>query len=94
MVKNPPSKGGDVRDADLIPRTGRFPGSQNATHCSILAWKIPWTEEPDRPQLMGSLSQISLTLSITFLFTHNIASTESLDDLLKKDFRAPPLEII
>ena len=21
-----------------------------ATHPSILAWKIPWTEEPDRPQ--------------------------------------------
>ena len=25
-----------------------------ATHCSILAWKIPWTEEPGRPQSMGS----------------------------------------
>ena len=21
-----------------------------ATHCSILAWKIPWTEEPGGPQ--------------------------------------------
>ena len=21
-----------------------------ATHCSILAWKIPWTEEPNGPQ--------------------------------------------
>ena len=20
-----------------------------ATHCSILAWEIPWTEEPDGP---------------------------------------------
>ena len=25
-----------------------------ATHSSILAWKIPWMEEPDRPQSMGS----------------------------------------
>ena len=25
-----------------------------ATHSSILAWKIPWTEEPDRLQSMGS----------------------------------------
>ena len=25
-----------------------------AIHCSTLAWKIPWTEEPDRPQSMGS----------------------------------------
>ena len=25
------------------------------THSSILAWKIPWTEEPGRLQSMGSL---------------------------------------
>ena len=31
-----------------------------ATHSSILAWKIPWTEEPDWLQSMGSQSQIQL----------------------------------
>ena len=25
-----------------------------ATHCSILSWKIPWTEEPGGLQPMGS----------------------------------------
>ena len=25
-----------------------------ATHFNILAWRIPWTEEPDRLQSMGS----------------------------------------
>ena len=25
-----------------------------ATHCSIPAWRIPWTEEPGRLQAMGS----------------------------------------
>ena len=25
-----------------------------ATHISILVWEIPWTEEPDEPQSMGS----------------------------------------
>ena len=25
-----------------------------ATHFSILAWEIPWTEEPDGPQFVGS----------------------------------------
>ena len=25
-----------------------------APHCSILAWRIPWTEEPGRLQSMGS----------------------------------------
>ena len=24
-----------------------------ATHCSILAWRIPWTEEPGGLQSMG-----------------------------------------
>ena len=27
---------------------------QMATHSSILAWEIPWTEEPGRLQFMGS----------------------------------------
>ena len=27
-----------------------------ATHSSVLAWKIPWTEEPGRLQSVGSLS--------------------------------------
>ena len=25
-----------------------------ATHSSILAWKIPWTEKPGRPQSIGA----------------------------------------
>ena len=29
------------------------PEKEMATHCSILAWRIPWTQEPDR-QSMGS----------------------------------------
>ena len=24
-----------------------------AVHCRTIAWKIPWTEEPGRPQSMG-----------------------------------------
>ena len=27
---------------------------ERATHSSILAWEIPWTEEPGGLQLMGS----------------------------------------
>ena len=27
--------------------------NEMATHSSILAWKIPWTKEPDRLQSMG-----------------------------------------
>ena len=32
-----------------------------ATHSSVLAWKIPWTEEPDRLQFMGSQSRTRLS---------------------------------
>ena len=29
-------------------------GKEMATHCNILAWRIPWTEEPGRLQSMRS----------------------------------------
>ena len=32
-----------------------------ATHSSILAWEIPWTEELDSLQSMGSKSQIRIS---------------------------------
>ena len=41
---------GDTRDMGLIPGSGRFPEGGPATHSSILAWRIPWTEEPGRLQ--------------------------------------------
>ena len=44
VVKNPPA--GDAGDMGLIPGSGRSPEGEMATHSSILAWEIPWTEEP------------------------------------------------
>ena len=46
MVKNPPADAGDSRDAALISVLGRPLEKEMATHSSILAWKMPWTEEP------------------------------------------------
>ena len=37
---------GDVRDMGSIPGSERFSEEDMATHSSILAWKIQWTEEP------------------------------------------------
>ena len=51
VVKNPPANIGDV---GLIPGPGRFPGGGNDNPPSILAWKIPWTEEPGGLVSMGS----------------------------------------
>ena len=45
-VKNLPANAGDIRDVGLIPGLGRSAGGGNATHSSILAWRIPQTEEP------------------------------------------------
>ena len=42
------------RDTDLIPVLGRSPVEEMATHSSILAWKIPWTERPGGLQFMES----------------------------------------
>ena len=101
MVKNPPDNAGDIRDAGLIPGSGRSPGGghgnllqysclenpmdggawwaavhgvaksrtllsdftfnfhfhalemEMATHSSVLAWRIPWTEEPGGLQFIG-----------------------------------------
>ena len=50
-VKNPPA---------MQETWVRFPGWEDplekgmATHSSILAWRITWTEEPGRLQFMGS----------------------------------------
>ena len=37
----------DVEAPSSIPGSGRSPEKRMATHYSILAWRIPWTEEPD-----------------------------------------------
>ena len=37
-------------DMGSIPASGRSAGEGNATHPSILTWRIPWSEEPGRLQ--------------------------------------------
>ena len=62
MVKNLPASAGDTGDAGSIPlgREDPLEGGM-ATHSSILAWRIPWTEEPGGLQFMGSQSQTRLS---------------------------------
>ena len=54
MVKNPPTSEGDTGDSGSIPGSGRSLEKEMATHCSILARIIPWTEKPGGQQSMGS----------------------------------------
>ena len=41
-------------DLGSIPGSGRSPEEDNGAHSSVLAWRIPWTEEPGGLQPMGS----------------------------------------
>ena len=54
MVKNLPVNAGDLRDSGLIPGWEDLLEEGMATHSSVLAWRIPWTEEPGGLQSMGS----------------------------------------
>ena len=60
VVKNSLAKAGDVRDSDHDQTHVRSLGQEDplekgmATHSSILAWSILWTEEPGGLQSMGS----------------------------------------
>ena len=53
MVKNQLANVGDIRDAGLIPGSGRSWEVGMATHSSILAWRIPWIEGPGGLQSIG-----------------------------------------
>ena len=53
VVKNPLANTRYPGDAGLIPESGRSLEKEMATHCSILAWEIPWTEEPGGLQSTG-----------------------------------------
>ena len=46
----------DARNPGSVPGLGRSPGEGKATHSSILAWRIPWTEEPGMAPQWGARS--------------------------------------
>ena len=54
-VKNLPANAGDMGS---IPGSGRSPVEENGNQSSILAWEIPWTEEPGQLQSRGSLKEL------------------------------------
>ena len=51
VVKNTPAKAGDTRSTVFIPGLGISPRVENGNPLQYFYfWKIPWTEEPGRPQ--------------------------------------------
>ena len=53
VVKSLPTSAGDVRDVGSIPGPRRSLEKGMATHSSILAWRILWTEEPGGLRSIG-----------------------------------------
>ena len=84
MVKNLLANAQDIRATGLVLESGRSPLEKGmTTHSSILAWRIPWTEEPGGPHSMmggarekGSLSTGALLStempSLPMLRSHKI----------------------
>ena len=60
VVKHPPANAGEVRQAASIPGQDDPLEKGTATHSSILAWRIPRTEEPGGLQSMGSQREYGL----------------------------------
>ena len=54
MVKNLPAGAGEARDQGLILGQEGPLEEEMAPHCSFLAWKILWIEEPGGIQSVGS----------------------------------------
>ena len=48
-----------VGDPGLIPGSGRSPEEGNGNPSSVLAWKLPWTEEPGRFMRSQSWTRLS-----------------------------------
>ena len=66
MVKDPPA----MQDTQVRSLGGEDPLEKGmATHCSILAWRIPWTEEPHLwgCKKLDMTEQLTLSLLLTLL---------------------------
>ena len=60
MAKNLPVSAGDMGS---IPGSGRSLEKEMAIHSSILAWDIPWTEEPSGCSPWGRRVRLDLVIA-------------------------------
>ena len=76
MVKNPPASTGDTTDEGRFLCWEELLEKEMATHSSILAWRIPWTEElvgfsPQGCKESDTADHILLTIQ---MHVHNITA--------------------
>ena len=56
----------NVGDLDSIPGSGSSPEKEMATYSSILAWRIPWMEEPGKLYSPRGFKESDMTEPIHF----------------------------
>ena len=71
VVKNLPAKAGDFRNVVQSLGQEDHLEKEMATHSSILAWRIPWTEELGGLQSMGR-KELDMTERLHFHFHFRI----------------------
>ena len=84
VVKNLPANAG-CPAGDAVQSLGREDPLEKemATHSSILAWKIPWTEEPGGLQFMGLQKSFTFTSMYLKVAVHVFFfPTSQLEDLI------------
>ena len=84
VVRNLPVSAGDIRDEGSIPQSGRSPGGGSGNHPSVLALRIPWTEEPGGLQSIGSQRMVHDRSNLGWTEGHQNDGLHSLSQLCLK----------
>ena len=72
MVKNPPTSTVRLRRLGFDPCVGKIPWKRKWHPLSILAWRIPWMEEPGGLQPIELQGIRQLKLLSTHTHTHHV----------------------
>ena len=64
-------------DASSIPGSGRSPGEGNGNPSSILAWRVPWEEEPGGLYSSRGCKELDATEHIPILYSNTRNRTNS-----------------
>ena len=71
-------------DLGSIPASGRSPGEGNGNHSTILAWKIPWTEDPGRLHTVHGVTESRTRLSdFTSLHFTSLQTKDNIEQNLR-----------
>ena len=71
-------------DLGSIPASGRSPGEGNGNHSTILAWKIPWTEDPGRLHTVHGVAESRTRLSdFTSLHFTSLQTKDNIEQNLR-----------